>query len=532
MEWSLMCGQLEIGCQIKEGFISVATSSLDSLLQQASQAALDSMHSMATLWLKVPDATIATESGAGWKNSGPVEYLQQSTFAVVAAIFTVAILIAGLRTAWEQRAKPLQELLKAMMTFVLVCGAGAAVLQLLSEWSDGLAHDIVTKAAGGNVDAGFQSIVANGGFTEIGVASGQVILAICVTISVMCASVIQIVLLLIRSAMLVILAGTFPLAAAATNTEVGRTWFRKFCGWAIAFIAYKPAAALIYAAAMKLNQSAMLPSDNQLVQAMTGIMMLMLAVFALPALLRFAVPLTAAVAGGSAAMGSAVADPGGLATGAVNVGRARLGGSGGGSGAGAGAGVGGGAGGGAGAGAGASGARTVGAAASAGMGAAGAAITAARKAGGAVAGAASHSAGDGGGGGGTPSSFGPSGGGGAPSSFGPSGAGGGGSGGGGGSRGGSSGGGASSGRGGHGGGGARGGGGGGGDGGGSYGGLSGGGPSGASGGSWGGGPSGASGGSWGGGPSGASGGSSARSSRTCATSGAGSSEYDGPSGGW
>src|SRR3954470_4744229 len=99
-----MCGKLEIGCQIKQGFVSVATSSLDSLLHQASQAALDSMHSMATLWLKVPDATIATNSG-GWKNSGPVEYLQHSTVPVVAAIFTLAILIAGARTAWEQRAK-------------------------------------------------------------------------------------------------------------------------------------------------------------------------------------------------------------------------------------------------------------------------------------------------------------------------------------------------------------------------------------------------------------------------------------------
>ncbi len=472
-----MCGKLEIGCHIKEGFVSVATSSLDSLLKQASQAALDSMHSMATLWLKVPDATIATDTGGGWKNSGPVEYLQHSTVPVVAAIFTLAILIAGARTAWEQRAKPIQELLKAMMTFVLVCGAGAAVLQLLTEWSDGFAHDIVTQASGGNVDAGLKSIVANGSFTELGVATGQVILALCVTVSVMCASVIQILLLLIRSAMLVLLAGTFPLAAAATNTEVGRTWFRKFCGWSLAFIAYKPAAALIYAAAMKLNQSAMLPSDNQLVQAMTGIMMLMLAVFALPALLRFAVPLTAAVAGGGAAMGSSVADPGGLATGAVNVGRARLGGSGGGSG------------GGAAAGGGASGARTVGA----GMGAAGAAVTAARKAGGAVAGAASHSSGEGGGGGSTPSSFGPSGSGGGGSRRG-SGSG---------SRGGSSGGG------------------GGGRGGGAYGGSAGGGR-----GSYGGG---GSQGSSGGGPSGASGGASPR---TYATSSTASSDYDGPSGGW
>ena len=110
---------------------------------------------------------------------------------------------------------------------------------------------------------------------------------------------IQVILLLIRSAMLVLLAGTFPLAAAATNTEIGKTWFRKYCGWALAFIAYKPAAALIYAAAIKMISTTGAQGDDTLVQVLTGLMMLLLAIFALPALLRFAVPITAAVAGGA-----------------------------------------------------------------------------------------------------------------------------------------------------------------------------------------------------------------------------------------
>jgi len=462
-----MCGKLEVGCQIKEGLVSAATSGLESIAKEVSQAALDSMHAAATFWIKTPTATIASGSGSDWTDSGPVDFLHDNTLTVTAAVFTLAILIAGIRTAWEQRAKPLQELLKSMMVFVLVCGAGSAVLQNLAGWADDFALHIVKKAAtGGDVEAGMTSLA-----TGSGVAAGQFFLAIMISATIIGASLVQVVLLLIRSAMLILLAGTFPLAAAATNTEVGKAWFRKFCGWSLAFIAYKPAAALIYAAAMKLNQAAMLPGDNQLVRAMTGIMMLMLAVFALPALLRFAVPLTAAVAGGGAAMGSSVADPGGLATGAINVGRARAGG-----GAGGGAAAGGGGGG-------ASGARTVGAA-SAGLGAAAGALTAARKAGGAVAGAASHSAGESGGGGSTPSSFGPRGS--APSGSG---------------RGGSGAGRGSGGRGG-GGGGSRGGAGGGG----SYG--------------------GSSSGSSGGGPSGASGG------RAYATSGTGPTEYDGPAGSW
>lgn len=395
-----MCGRVDLGCHVKEGIQSIAKSGLEELLFQLNQAASDAMHSMATFWIEVPEATIATGSGQTWEETGPVAYLHNASLSVVLSVFTLAIIAAGIRTAWEQRAKPLQELLKAMLIFVLVCGAGSATLQLLTDWSDDLALEIVAGAAGGDVEAGLNAMVSGVGASEAGVATGQLLLQMGLMTTAIIASVIQIVLLLIRSAMLVLLAGTFPLAAAATNTEVGRMWFRKYCGWSLAFIAYKPAAALIYAAAMKLNESAMLPSDDQLVTALTGLMMLLLAVFALPALLRFAVPLSAAVAGGSAGMGSSVADPGGLASGAINVGRSRLS-RGGGGGAGAGGG-------------GASGARTVG---SAGLGAAGAALTAARKAGGAVSGAASHSAGEEGGGGSTPTSIRPSGsgGGGGPS---------------------------------------------------------------------------------------------------------------------
>ncbi|MGW1343868.1 hypothetical protein ACWCOV_22675 [Kribbella sp. NPDC002412] len=391
-----MCNKVDIECHVKEGFLSVASSGLDQVRTEANAAALDSLHSLATFWLKVDSPTIATGSGENWTNTAPVGFLQDKVLTVSAAIFTVAILIAGIRMAWEQRAKPLQELLKATMLFVLVCGAGTATLQLLTSWSDEFAVDVVTKASGGSVETALTDLVQQGGVGDSLSRDLPLFLALSISLTVVCASLIQVVLMLIRSAMLVLLAGTFPLAAAATNTEAGRAWFKKYCAWALAFIAYKPAAALVYAAAIKLKQESMLPSGNSLVQAMTGVMMLLLAIFALPALLRLAVPITAAVAGGGAASGSSVADPGGLATGALNVGRSTFGSSGGGSSSG------GSSGGASAAGAGATGARTVGAAASVGLGAAGAAVNGARKAAGGLAGAAAHSAGESAGGSITP----------------------------------------------------------------------------------------------------------------------------------
>jgi type IV secretion system protein TrbL len=395
-----MCNKVDISCHVSEAVLSVASGGLDQLRTDANAAALDSLHSLATFWLKVDSPTIATDSGENWTNTTPVGFMQDKVLSVSVAIFTVAILVAGIRMAWEQRAKPLQELLKATMLFVCVCGAGTAVVQLLTSWSDEFAVDVVTKASGGSVETALTGLVQKGDVADSLTRDMPIFLAMGISLTVVCASLIQVVLMLIRSAMLVLLAGTLPLAAAATNTEVGRAWFKKYCAWVLAFIAYKPAAALVYAAAIKMNEESMLPSDNNLVEAMTGIMMLMLAVFALPALLRLAVPVTAAVAGGSSGMGNSVADPGGVATGAINIGHSAFGGrssGGGGSSSGGGGSSGG-----------ATGAKAVGAAASVGLGAAGAAVNGARKVAGGAAGAAAHSAGESGGGSITPtSSFGP-----------------------------------------------------------------------------------------------------------------------------
>ena len=391
------------------GVRAAADSVFDDLNQKSVDAATEALNSLATFWVKPKTpVTLATENGQTWTNSEPVAFLHDKVLLLSLSIFTLAILVAGMRMAWEQRAKPLQELLRATLTFVMVCAAGTAVIQLLVEWSDQFALNVVEEATGGaSLGTALRDLVLSvddGGDGGGGAHAVPLLVALVLAQSVTFASLIQVVLMLIRSAMLVLLAGTLPIAAAATNTEVGKAWFRKFCAWTLAFIAYKPAAALIYAAAIKLNQAGMTDSGNSLVQVMAGMMMLLLAIFALPALLRFAVPVTAAVAGGGSASGSSVADPGGAATGAINVGRSASGGLGGGR---RGGGGGGGAGSGGGGGGGATGARLAGSAAGAGFGAAGAALTAARKAGGAVAGAAAHSAGESGGGSITPSSFGP-----------------------------------------------------------------------------------------------------------------------------
>src|SRR5699024_9907366 len=104
------------------------------------------------------------------------------------------------------------------------------------------------------------------------------------------AAVFQIVLMVSRGGMLVILTGILPLSASFTNTEQGKAWFKKCVGWLIAFILYKPAAAIIYAAAFQLtatNVDVFNDDGTGLLAVLTGLMLMVIALFAMPALMRF-----------------------------------------------------------------------------------------------------------------------------------------------------------------------------------------------------------------------------------------------------
>ncbi|HEY1157551.1 MAG TPA: hypothetical protein VGE95_14835 [Arthrobacter sp.] len=145
------------------------------------------------------------------------------------------------------------------------------------------------------------------------------------------ASVMQIVLMIIRGGLLVILTGIFPTAAAFSNTEAGKGWFHKCTAWLIAFILYKPAAAIVYATAFQLSGSKIFGNvgdgkdfGSALLATVTGLALMIIALFAMPALMRFVTPMVGAVTGGGGGM--ATGTVGALASGAISMGSAGRGG--------------------------------------------------------------------------------------------------------------------------------------------------------------------------------------------------------------
>ncbi len=296
---------------------SVAGDAITALAQAVLGALGHAVQWASTLWVGIGTPPVAD---AGGQATGTVAFLQQNLLVFTTGLAVMGTLLGAGRIVYhEHKAAQLRDLGRYLATYVLVSGAAAGAASVLIGGCDQMASWFIARASAGS---GFADHLANvlglatagtsyaagapAGFT-VGLAGTvtTAFIAIVLGIIAFLATVIQIMLMLVRGGMLVLLVGTLPLAAAFSNTEMGHQWFHKASAWLVAFALYKPAAAVVYAVAFDLagRQGALALLD--------GVMMLVLAILALPAILRFVVPATSALAGGGAAGGMLAGAAGG-----------------------------------------------------------------------------------------------------------------------------------------------------------------------------------------------------------------------------
>lgn len=286
-------------CSGVGGLIQAAAGSvLDDIARTFQEAAKTTLGMMTTFWVQPPTPVLSGQSS-------PVLWIQASTQWYVAALAVLGLLLAAGRLAVQRRAEPALDAVGGMATLVVVTGCGTAVISLLVQGSDVYSAWIVTRALG---DADFSGSLT--GLMALGSMALGPGLIIILAIAAIISCVLQIMMMLARVAMLGLLAGMLPMAAAMSGTPQGRAWLSRMAGWTLAFILYKPVAATIYAYAF----IAMGDVSSELSQ-LAGILMITLGVVALPALMRFLAPVTAAVTSGGGGSGAGMAG-GVLATGA------------------------------------------------------------------------------------------------------------------------------------------------------------------------------------------------------------------------
>lgn len=268
---------------------------IENLAINFNDAAEWALVNMTSAWMSLPAADISSAAS-------PAAWINEHTRYLVLFTMTISIFIACARLVLSGRFEHLSELAKGLGWVIVASTAGTFIITLGIEMGDIFSDWIL-----GQVN--FQANQTLGLM-----AIGQPALVFVIAILVILVQLVQLMLMIVRNAMLILLAGMLPLTAAAMNTATGKQWFQKACAWGLAFLLYKPVAAILYAASI-MSMSTVQNIGTQL----SGVFMMFLAVAALPALMRFMVPATAAMSGGNAgAIAGSVAGAA-VATGAIVV---------------------------------------------------------------------------------------------------------------------------------------------------------------------------------------------------------------------
>lgn len=315
------CSAIDLACTTSEGFIN-------TLYHGVMDAIGETAKGLGSFWVHTPSVPLTGPDNA-------VTFMRDTTLWYVGVLMMISVLYAAGQMVWKRDGRPLTDLLASLLKYILVSAASVSAITMLLHAGDEFSAWVIDQSTGSEFGAALTGLMALTAFTSVTIGPGLAIFIIVVGIIAILISVIQIGLLIIRSAMAIILVGTLPMAYSATNTQWGKQWSQKHTSWMIAFIAYKPVASLIYAAAFKIFGT-FGSTDGDLGQRIvyfcSGIVLMVASLLALPAMMRLIVPAVGAVSAGGSMFAGAVV--GGAASGAVNFG-SRMAARGGGAGAGA-----------------------------------------------------------------------------------------------------------------------------------------------------------------------------------------------------
>lgn len=252
--------------------------------------------SMSTFFVSMPDPNVGDpDTGVP---SASVGFLQSSLAPIAGVIMIVALIIGSAKLMHSERPGSFREMVAMLVRYVLTAGLAIPVTASALIAADAVARWLLDRSIppGTTFGDNLMKMLAPGGtLTGVFAIIGLVLAGL--------ASLLLCVMLVFRNAMVIILLGTILITAAYSNTESGGEAFRKHIGALIAYVIWKAAAALVFASAFRMMSTDLAAPDGVTTWC-AGMATLIMAILALPALMRVIVGAVAPAASGRGFGGS------------------------------------------------------------------------------------------------------------------------------------------------------------------------------------------------------------------------------------
>ncbi|MBW0116408.1 hypothetical protein [Pseudonocardia abyssalis] len=260
------CGTFDLGCQAGQA----VGSAFQGIVTEVAKGAAELVVSSAAWWVETDSVDPLNPAVAA---------AQGATRDLILIILVGSVLVQSIRIILSRKGEPLIMVATGLIRYAVVSALGLVVLQIALRAGDALATELLDGAAG-NFALLMQDVLVNG-------EGDAVFLVLLVSLIAAVLSLVQWVLMAMRQAGLLVLAAMLPLAASGSLTRSTRGWLDKILVWLIAMVVYKPAAAFIYYIGFSYLSSPSATDAGSTGTMITGIMVLLLAVIAMPVLLKF-----------------------------------------------------------------------------------------------------------------------------------------------------------------------------------------------------------------------------------------------------
>jgi hypothetical protein len=217
-------------------------------------------------WVDVPSIDLTRS---------PAEALRGYVLWLALVIATAGVIWQGIQLAISRKPDPLLSVGRGLFLLALWSAIGILGPALALRAGDAFASWVLGAAAGGRAA---DRLVSLASLAPVESAGAVILLGLLM----MVAGLVQAILMMFREGAIVILAGVTVLAAAGSFAAPTRPWLPRVVGWMLALIAYKPVAAMVYATALTLVGDGDDPRT-----LLVGLSMMILAIVALPALMKF-----------------------------------------------------------------------------------------------------------------------------------------------------------------------------------------------------------------------------------------------------
>jgi type IV secretion system protein TrbL len=255
------CGVVDLGCQTQSAF--------ERIITDVAHGAADLVVSMTGWW---------TTTSSIDPTDPAVVAAQGVTRPLILIILVASVLVQSIRIILSRKGEPLIMVASGLLRYAAVSALGLVVLQVALRAGDDLAAHLLDNAVDNYAQLMRRTLLdANATF---------VVLLMSLIAAVL--SLVQWVLMAMRQAGLLVLAAMLPLAASGSLNRATRGWLDRLLAWVVAMVVYKPAAAFIYYIGYSYLSTTTAPAAPANVATMiTGLMVLLLAVVAMPVLLKF-----------------------------------------------------------------------------------------------------------------------------------------------------------------------------------------------------------------------------------------------------